>query len=172
MGNSYWNGLNGHPDQSLTYFPKYLSMDLCFTFNHLEIPFVNCHFLQINYRLSLLGDTITQLIKYLYIQFFFILIDLKNLLTWPPVKGFWWTLPQSSLQSLEFMTKTRFAPLRDYASDAERTCGREIFSTVIYGISNYDTSRKLMTFSIWLMEQKMFHFDHIISVCDEPARSG
>ena len=33
-------------------------------------------------------------------------------------------------------------------------------------------SWKLLISSIWLMEEKMFHFDHIIDIRDEPAKLG
>ena len=46
----------------------------------------------------------------------------------------------------------------------------ELLSSVIWDFQTTRISRKLLIFSIWSMEQKMFLFEHMIDIRDEPAR--
>ena len=55
------------------------------------------------------------------------------------------------------------------SSDIELTWSRKFLSTITCRISNEDLTRQLLTFSIWIFEQQMFHYDHKIFTRDETA---
>ena len=57
------------------------------------------------------------------------------------------------------------------ANDGERARKRASFHSDM-GLSNNAISRKLLIFSVWSIEQKMFIFEHMIDICDEPAGHG
>ena len=60
-----------------------------------------------------------------------------------------------------------------FASKTERARIRKFFFFHSHmGNQKNVVSRKLLIFSILLMEQKMFLFDNVIEISDEPARPG
>ena len=48
----------------------------------------------------------------------------------------------------------------------------ELFSTFIWGFKQLDILKTINFFSVWLREQKMFLFEHVIDIRDAPTRPG
>ena len=86
-------------------------------------------------------------------------------------------LKQATYMQDVYASKTSFVVYKKelYGSDAERSKAsstREQFFHSHMGLSNNPISGKLLVFSTWSMEQKMFIFQHKIDIRDEPARLG